>query len=99
MTTINSIELDDATAGLVAAYRRAEAEVKTWTTAKEALRDMLAVALGSADVGTVDGTPAVKRTVVQSTRLDSKKLRESEPDVYERYAVPTTTVRVTVTKP
>lgn len=99
MTTINSVELDPDTAALVHAYRRAEAEAKRWADVKNSIRDMLALALGAADVGTISGAPAVKRTVVQSTRLDSKKLRESEPDVYERYAVPATTVRVTVTKP
>lgn len=99
MTTTQSTELDPDTAALVHAYRRAEAEARKWADTKDAIRDMLVAALGSADVGTIDGKPAVRRTVVQSTRLDSKKLHENEPEIYIRYAVPTSTVRVTVTKP
>lgn len=83
----------------VAAYteaKRREAEAKQLV---ERCRQVLEAALGDAEIGLVNNQPAVRWTHVSSQRLDTSKLKEDEPEVYERYTVLTTIRQFTVTEP
>lgn len=48
----------------------------------------------NAEVGTLNGEPAVKWTVIRSNRLDTKALREDHPDIAASYTRETTSNRM-----
>jgi predicted phage-related endonuclease len=71
-----------------AAKREAEAAEKR---AAEKVREYL----GSADMGLDEhGEPVVRKTVVVSHRLDTKRLRAQEPEIAEAFTVESESVRV-----
>ncbi|GAA0638051.1 hypothetical protein GCM10010174_69860 [Kutzneria viridogrisea] len=80
----------------MAAYREATANAKRWTEIADRARKHITDALGDNEVGTVDGEPVARYTVVNGTRLDSKKLKAEHPDIVEQFTVPTTSRRFTL---
>lgn len=89
--------LDDL-ATWVQAYREATANAKTWAEIADRAKEQITAALDQhgAQVGTIGGRPAVRWTVVESSRLDTRKLRSEHPELVEAFTVPTVTRRFTV---
>lgn len=62
------------------------------------LETRIRVAMQDAEVGFVDGVKRVSYPQITSQRLDSKRLKEDRPDVWEKYAEPSSYRRLTVKK-
>lgn len=88
----------DELATWVTAYREASVNAKRWSETAEKAKEHITAALSDADaeIGTVDGEPAVRWTRVESSRFDTKKFRAEYPDLAEAFTVPSTTRRFTV---
>ena len=88
----------DDLATWVAAYREACANRDQWAQIADRAKQQITQQLerDAADVGTVNGRPAVKWTAVTSKRLDTKALKEKDPEIAARYTVETTSRRFTV---
>lgn len=86
----------DGLAVWIAAYREATDSAKKWTEIADRAKEQITKAIGDAEIGTVDGQPAARWSVVNSSRLDTKKLRAEHPDIAEQFTVPTTTRRFTL---
>jgi predicted phage-related endonuclease len=97
MTQPNAIPIDDL-ATWVAAYREACRNRDQWGEVADRAKQQITQQLerNAADIGTVDGRPAVKWTAVTTLRLDTKALKEKDPELAERYTVETTSRRFTV---
>lgn len=95
-TQRQQVDLDPDAALWVQAYETAAAQEKHWADLKQQARSRLEQALGDAEVGLVDGQPRVRWTVVHSTRLDSKKLKEQDPELYRACTVEGISRRFTV---
>jgi predicted phage-related endonuclease len=96
---VNSVELDDQAAHWVAAYRHAQEQEKHWAEMKQQAREHLEERLGDADTGLIDGTPTVRWSEVVSNRLDTAKLKTSEPDLYAAYLKPSISRRFSLVDP
>lgn len=94
--TSNSVELDAQARQWLNAYRTAKERLAGDQEIVDRCRDQLEAALGDAEVGTIDGEPLVRNTIVTSQRLDSKKLKEQRPDIYEEFTRPQVSRRFTV---
>lgn len=79
----------------VTLYDQATAEISRLTEVKDAARRMIEQTLGEHEVGTVGGRPAFRFTYVTSQRVDQKKLAAENPDLVEKYKVPSTSRRFT----
>lgn len=90
------VELDDEGAQAVADLRMLKAKAKALgeeiTTAENAVKALL----GENEAGTVDGEPAVTWRAVESSRVDTKRLRADDPELADRYTTTTTTRRFLV---
>lgn len=73
------IDFDPGIAALLTRLRRLKAEIGELTEQADILTEQIKSAMGDATIGTVNGAPAVKWTVVESTRFDTKKAREVLP--------------------
>lgn len=98
MTPKRAAALDDL-APWIAAYRAAVGNAKQWQEVADRAKQHITTALGDAECGTVNGEPAVRWTVVQSARLDTKKLRAEHPELVDQFTVPSTTRRFTLVDP
>lgn len=67
-------DIDDV-AGWIEVLRRATAEKQRADEVIAQARERIEEALGDAEVGAVAGTPAVRWTWVESTRIDTKRVR------------------------
>jgi predicted phage-related endonuclease len=94
---MNDTPIDDLATWLVA-YQQATLNAKQWNdTAERAKQHIIAhLEKADADVGTINGEPAVRWTVVESHRLDVKKLRSEYPDLASAFTRPSVTRRFTV---
>lgn len=80
-----AVELDGNTAQWLLYIRQCDAQIKQLEEAKAVARKHVEAALGDAEVGTVDGQPAVRWTWVRSSRFQTTKFREQHPDLYAEY--------------
>lgn len=75
----NGLDLDPTANAFLNAYIEAKAKVKEWQEIADAAAEQVKNALGEAEVGLVDGKEVVRWTVVESKRIDTKKVRELLP--------------------
>lgn len=91
-------ELDDRSAQWLDVYNLASAKITELEEVKKRARDRLvgiALAQG-ASILMRDGRPAATVKDKATTRLDTTKMKASEPEVYERYVVRGTTKELRV---
>jgi predicted phage-related endonuclease len=93
-----AVELNEEAQGWLGTYRGADAVIAELEQVRAEARNHLEEIMGDEEHATVDGKPAVHWTVVESSRLNSKKLKEAEPDLYEAFTY-TQVVRRFVVKP
>ena len=70
------VELDAVGAAFLTAYIEAKAKIREWSEKADIAAEQIKAQLGDAQVGLVNGRETVRYTVVETTRLDTKKLRE-----------------------
>jgi predicted phage-related endonuclease len=75
----DEIDFDPGVAGLISRLRRLKAEIGELQDQADILTEQIKSAMGDALIGTVNGAPAVKWTVVESSRFDVRKAREVLP--------------------
>lgn len=95
----NRVDLPPDVAQWVTAYREARDQAAHWQTIADRAREHIEDALGEAEEGYVNGTPAVRWSYVNSTRVDVTKLQAERPDVADTFRVPTVTRRFTLAQP
>lgn len=96
MSTPTTTELTPAQRQWVNAYKQAKQRLADDQELLDRCREQIEAALGDAEVGTVEGQPVVRNTTVTSTRLDTRKLKEQHPDLYEQFCRPQMSRRFTV---
>lgn len=96
-----SVTAIDDLATWVDAYRAACANRDQWSEIADRAKQQITQKLerDAAEVGTVNGRPAVRWTSVTSHRLDTKTLKAKDPELAERYTVTSTSRRFTVVEP
>lgn len=94
---MDATPIDDLATWL-AAYREACTNRDQWAQIADRAKQQITQQLerDAAEIGTVDGRPAVKWATVTTRRLDTKALKEKDPDLAARYVVETTSRRFTV---
>lgn len=97
MTTKRTAAIDDL-AAWVAAYKAAVGNAKGWQEVADRAKQHITTALDKADaeIGTVNGEPAVRWTVVESSRLNTKKLRAEHPQLVDQFTAPSSSRRFTL---
>ncbi|GAA0632479.1 hypothetical protein GCM10010174_61930 [Kutzneria viridogrisea] len=78
----------DSVADWIAAYRHAHANAEQWSELANRAKEKVTAALGDAEIGTIDGKPAVRYTIVHKRRLNTTKLREQHPDLVDAFTTP-----------
>ena len=73
------VDFDPAIVGLITRLRRLKDEISELKEQEDILTEQIKSAMGDAVTGTVNGAPAVRWSVVESTRFDVKKAREILP--------------------
>jgi predicted phage-related endonuclease len=73
------IDFDPGVIGLISRLRRLKAEIGELQEQADILTEQIKSAMGDALIGTVNGAPAVKWTIVESSRFDVRKAREVLP--------------------
>jgi predicted phage-related endonuclease len=91
-----TVDLGQADAGWVTVYRQADEQIRRMEEVRAEARRHLEEALGEAETGLVDGAVAVRWTVVESRRLDQKKLKEQAPELVEQCTVTSISRRFTL---
>lgn len=91
-----AVDLTPNVAQWLVYIRQCDEQIRQLEEAKKQARSHIEAALGDAEVGLVDGQPAVRWTFVHSTRVDLRKLRDQAPDLVEQCTVPTVTRRFTL---
>lgn len=88
MTSPRITSIDDL-ATWVKAYREARTNSDNWAEIADRAKQQIQQALEEADaeVGTVNGYPAVRYTQVTSQRLDTKRLKAAHPDIAAEFMV------------
>src|SRR5690606_1132885 len=81
---------------LIRQIEEAREEEKAAEARRKEAENRLKALLGEAEVGLIAGEPAVTWRTVASQRLDTKRLREERPDIYEEYAKPSTYRRLQI---
>lgn len=91
----------DELATWVKAYREACANRDNWSEIADRAKQQISQALeeAGAEVGTVDGYPAVRWTQVTSQRLDTKRLKAAHPDIAAEFLVSSSSRRFTLVDP
>lgn len=92
-----SVPLDDMSALYKQLGEAREAARQAKERADEA-RDQILARLRQmgATVGTIDGRPAVERKIVESSRVDTTKLRREQPDIAAIYTTTSTSERLEI---
>lgn len=88
----------DELATWVKAYREACANRDNWGEIADRAKQHISQALeeAGAQIGTVNGRPAVRYTEVTSQRLDAKKLKAVHPDLAAEFMVTSHSRRFTL---
>lgn len=89
--------IDDVATWLTA-YQEACRNRDQWAEIADRAKQQITQQLdrNAAEIGTVNGRPAVRWTTVTSNRLDTKTLKVKDPELAERYTVTSTSRRFTV---
>lgn len=82
-----SVDLPADATNWLALIRQCDRDIKDLEEAKKLARGHLERMMGDAELGLVDGRPAVHWTIVSSRRLDQKKLKEQAPELVEACTV------------
>jgi predicted phage-related endonuclease len=91
------IDFDPAVAVWVKEYRRLKAELAVINEQIDVARSHIEAALGDHTVGTINGAPVVRYALIESERIDTKKLREVlPPQVLDLVTVKSQSRRFTV---
>jgi len=91
------IDFDPGIAGLIARLRRLKAEIGELQEQADILTEQIKSAMGDAIIGTVNGHPAVKWTVVKTSRFDTTRAKELlPPQVVEALTIESTQKRFTL---
>ncbi len=82
----------------LAAYQQACTHRDQWADVADRAKQQITQRLDehTAQVGTIAGRPAVKWNHVASRRIDTKALKEKDPELAELYTVETSTRRFTL---
>lgn len=98
-TDENTTALDEI-ADRVARYRKAKEVEKAGKEAAEEARADIAAHLEArgAEFGTVDGTLVIRWRAVTSERLDTRKLKDSHPELVGEFTRPQTAMRMEIVK-
>lgn len=91
-----SVDLPADATNWLALIRDCDRQIKDLEEAKALARGHLERMLGDAELGLVDGRPAVHWTVVVSNRFDSSAFKRSRPDLYSEFVAPQTSRRFTL---
>jgi predicted phage-related endonuclease len=94
-----TIALPDDAAAWLGLIRQCDQQIKDLEETKQVARKHIEQLLGEHEVGTVDGQPVVRWTVVPSTRLDTTKLKAERPEVYEAFCRTSISRRFTLVDP
>lgn len=88
----------DTLANWIEVYRYAKDNAAKWNETADEARAKITAHLDEhdAEIGTVDGQPAVKYTPVTTRRFDSKAFRHDHPEMAAHYITEQTTRRFTV---
>lgn len=97
--SVVAVELGQDARGWVDVYRDAAARIRDLETLKTEARRHIEEALAGAEEGKIDGRPAVRISMVESTRLDVKAIRRDYPDVVAACSTTTTSPRLNVLDP
>lgn len=91
----------DELATWVTAYREACDNRDNWAAIADRAKQQIAQALeeSDAEVGTLNGHPAVRWSPVTTNRLDTKRLRAEHPDLAAEFSVTSHTRRFTLVEP
>lgn len=94
---MSTAPIDDLTPW-VAAYREACANRDQWAEIADRAKQQITQQLENeqAEVGTIDGRPTVKWTEVTTRRINTKALKEKDPELADRYTVTSTSRRFTL---
>jgi predicted phage-related endonuclease len=76
--------------------RRCDQQIKDLEETKRVARQRIEQLLGENEVGTLDGRPVVRWTVVPSRRFQQKKFQEQHPDLYEAFTSTSVSRRFTL---
>lgn len=88
----------DSLAEWIMGYRRAKENAAQWNDTAEECKAKITAHLDECDaeIGTVDGEPAVKHVPVTTRRFDAKAFRHDHPELAEPYMLEQTSRRFTV---
>ncbi|GEL17658.1 hypothetical protein [Pseudonocardia asaccharolytica] len=91
----------DSLATWVQAYREACTNRDQWGEIADRAKQQITTHLEQtgAEIGTINGHPAVKWTEVVSRRLNTKALREKDPEIADRYTIETVSRRFALLTP
>jgi predicted phage-related endonuclease len=82
-----SVDLPADALNWLALIRQCDRDIKDLEETKKLARARVEQMMGEAEIGLLDGRPAVHWTVVASRRLDQRKLKEQAPDLVEACTV------------
>lgn len=86
-----SVELPASAAELIETVRSASAHAAQWTEKAQEAKNALALLLGQAEEGTLNGERVLTYRSAEVSRIDAKALRATEPALAERFTKTTTT--------
>lgn len=88
----------DDMATWIDAYKAACANRDQWSGIADRAKQQITQQLDrdNAEVGTVNGRPAVRYTTVVTKRLDTKSLKAKEPELAEQFSITSTSRRFTL---
>ena len=86
--TVNAVTVTDDIAGLWDELLAVRAEKKRLDDAETLIRQAIRETVGDNQIAVHNGHPIFRVAVQTSRRLDSRALKDAEPDVYERYCKP-----------
>lgn len=74
--------------GLLDAYRQLTSQIDELQAARDQIRARIEAVLGDNETGLIDGRPAVTWSWGKPpVRLDSKRLKREQPEIWQAYAV------------
>lgn len=76
----DEVDFDPSIIGAIVRLRKLKAEIGELQEQADILTEQIKSAMGDAVTGTVNGAPAVRWSVVESSRFDVKKAREILPE-------------------
>jgi predicted phage-related endonuclease len=94
---LEMVDLDPAASAFLSAYIEAKFKIKEWQEKADIAAEQVKAALGEHEVGLVNGREAVRWTTVESSRIDTKKVRDLLPqNIIDRLETKTVSRRFTI---